>query len=582
MRPTLEVYVNGDDALLRWGVDELDDRCLGFAAQRRRNGGEPAWLDNFAPPGPADHQRAAFERSDVAHFRCFTWTDHTVDTGDTVSYRVMPVMSDAPAPREDLASDWSPPRTLRAAGAGSDYAAYFNRGFVMSQFVSRYLDARFPGVPREDALRRLKDELTTDLENRMRRNLAGQLRTAILELLKRTARGQGHVYAALFELGDTELVDRLAALGPRAHVDLSNGSVQKRAGETTAQARTRDENADARAHLVAARVDVETTNRFTAPGALAHDKFLVIASAAGRARTVWTGSTNWTTTGLCTQLNNGLLVSDPEVAAAYLEQWHALRAAGSGHPQTLTTANDVPTDLGPNAPGAVRASVHFTRAHRHVDLAALDEIVTSARHGVLFLMFMPGGKGLLATVRRLAAERPDLLVRGVVSELPKGRADEHTGATTALRVALFGAAPAAAPIEHEEDVVQPEGLEHPAAGWAVETTRKQFQGSVGHAIIHSKALVVDAFSDDPTVVTGSHNFSLSASEENDENFVVVRGDRALAEAYAVNIQSAWRHYAGRAAGLHRDLFGIDYLRALLADQRREEPFWRRAPVAVPA
>jgi phosphatidylserine/phosphatidylglycerophosphate/cardiolipin synthase-like enzyme len=233
----------------------------------------------------------------------------------------MPVMSDAPAPREDLASDWSAPRTLRARGAGSDNAAYFNRGFVMSQFVSRYLDARFPGVvDREEALRRLKDELTTDLENRMRRNLSGQLRTALLELLKRTARGQGHVYAALFELGDTELVDRLAALGPRAHVVLSNGSVQKRKGETTAQARTRDENAAARARLLAAGVDVETTNRFTAPGALAHDKFLVVASAAGRARTVWTGSTNWTTTGLCTQLNNGLLVSDPDVAATYLEQ----------------------------------------------------------------------------------------------------------------------------------------------------------------------------------------------------------------------------------------------------------------------
>src|SRR5512133_2523062 len=93
MRPTLEVYVNGDDALLRWGVDELDDRCLGFAVQRRRNGGEPAWLDNFAPPGPADHQRAVFEPSDVAQFRCFAWIDHPGGAGDTVSYRVMPVMA---------------------------------------------------------------------------------------------------------------------------------------------------------------------------------------------------------------------------------------------------------------------------------------------------------------------------------------------------------------------------------------------------------------------------------------------------------------------------------------------------------
>jgi hypothetical protein len=85
-----------------------------------------------------------------------------------------------------------------------------------------------------------------------------------------------------------------------------------------------------------------------------------------------------------------------------------------------------------------------------------------------------------------------------------------------------------------------------------------------------------------SVQVKQRNFSLSASEENDENFVVVRGDRALAEAYAVNIQSAWRHYAGRAAHPHPDLFGIDYLRALLADQRREEPFWHRAPAPVPA
>ena len=50
----------------------------------------------------------------------------------------------------------------------------------------------------------------------------------------------------------------------------------------------------------------------------------------------------------------------------------------------------------------------------------------------------------------------------------------------------------------------------------------------------------------------------------------------------MNIQSAWRHYVGRAARPHRDLFGIDYLRALLSDQRREEPFWQRPPAPVPA
>jgi phosphatidylserine/phosphatidylglycerophosphate/cardiolipin synthase-like enzyme len=86
-------------------------------------------------------------------------------------------------------------------------------------------------------------------------------------------------------------------------------------------------------------------------------------------------------------------------------------------------------------------------------------------------------------------------------------------------------------------------------------------------------LVIDPFSDDPAVVTGSHNFSNSASQQNDENFIVISGDRPLAEAYAVNAESAWRHYAYRAGNLHPNLTGIDCLRALLADQGHEEPFW---------
>jgi phosphatidylserine/phosphatidylglycerophosphate/cardiolipin synthase-like enzyme len=276
-----------------------------------------------------------------------------------------------------------------------------------------------------------------------------------------------------------------------------------------------------------------------------------------------------------------LLVDDPEVAGAYLEQWKALRLAGSAHPSSLPASNAQPTDTGDDRAGRVRASVHFTRAPSvrkpamPIDLAALRDIVAGAQQGLLFLMFIPGPSGTLADVRRLVDDKPDLLVRGVVSELPKGRQDEKTGDTTTVKVTLFGA-PDPIAGARTFDVVQPEGKAHPAAFWAEETTRKQFLGQIGHAIIHSKVLVVDPFSNDPTVVTGSHNFSNSASQKNDENFIVVRGDRALAEAYAVNVESAWRHYAGRAGNPHPDLRGIEYLRALLDDQRRAERFWQLA------
>lgn len=48
------------------------------------------------------------------------------------------------------------------------------------------------------------------------------------------------------------------------------------------------------------------------------------------------------------------------------------------------------------------------------------------------------------------------------------------------------------------------------------------------------------------MVTGSHNFSDSASQKNDENLVIVRGNKALAQAYAVHIQGVYDHYSWRA------------------------------------
>jgi phosphatidylserine/phosphatidylglycerophosphate/cardiolipin synthase-like enzyme len=573
MKAKLAVYANSDDALLQWTVDSLDDNTIGFGIQRRldRDGRARAveWLHNFSPPGPASHQLARHQSSEIWPFRCFSWTDHSVGPGDTVAYRVVPVVAGAPALREDAASAWS--RRVAVGGRhASPFSAYFNRGFVISQFMSRYLDEHYPGVEREEALKRFKSDIGSDVENRIRAFLSGQVREAMLKLLNDVRRGKGEVYAALFELGDEQLLAALEALGPRAHVVLANGSIESKKGVPAATARAGDENRAARARLRAAGADVDVSNRFVSPGALAHNKFLVVTTAAGKATRVWTGSTNWTTTGLCTQLNNGLLVNDAAIADLYLQQWHALRTAGSDHPRGLAASNSTAGVV--NGRGRLRTSVHFTRAQDRVDLAELGQIVSAANEGLLFLMFIPGSSGTFADVTKLIAAKPKLLVRGVVSDLPKGPEDEKTGRTTTVRVRLVGA-PDALAAPRTYDVVQPQGMRFPAAGWAEETTRRQFRNAIGFAIIHSKVLVVDPFSADPVVVTGSHNFSISASEKNDENFIVVRGDRALARAYAVNVESAWRHYAGRAGNPYPKLRGIEYLRALWHDQRAHEQFW---------
>src|SRR4051812_32032754 len=103
MRTTLAVYANSDDALLQWTVDELDPGCAGFAIERRLDG-ETRWLDNFAP------RHLALQPSPAWPFRRFSWTDHALGAGATVSYRIVPVGADGP--QEALATPWSAARRL--------------------------------------------------------------------------------------------------------------------------------------------------------------------------------------------------------------------------------------------------------------------------------------------------------------------------------------------------------------------------------------------------------------------------------------------------------------------------------------
>ena len=84
------------------------------------------------------------------------------------------------------------------------------------------------------------------------------------------------------------------------------------------------------------------------------------------------------------------------------------------------------------------------------------------------------------------------------------------------------------------------------AGVLANTVRWQHEiYKAGHAIVHDKIMVIDPFSDDCLVVTGSHNLGNKASYNNDENLVMIRGNRAIAEAYAAHVADVFEHYRWR-------------------------------------
>jgi phosphatidylserine/phosphatidylglycerophosphate/cardiolipin synthase-like enzyme len=63
--------------------------------------------------------------------------------------------------------------------------------------------------------------------------------------------------------------------------------------------------------------------------------------------------------------------------------------------------------------------------------------------------------------------------------------------------------------------------------------------------IHDKFLLIDPLGDDPTVVTGSANWSPTSQTGNDENMLVIRGDQRVADVYFGEFMRLFDHLYAR-------------------------------------
>ena len=543
------IYFNGDDCFLTWKMPKLTD-CRGFAIhlKKERNGKTifDGFIDNRTGFEGDDNPPNSKKSSEEWPFQRYSWTDHGVYEGDTVTYSIYPVIYSA----ENLKTDMSEgvtvgPVEVSPAGAGKA-SAYFNRGLIISQFMGKYMFKNYGKEWGTKELTEMKNSLKND-DSELRKFLMGELGEKLFTLLAQAKDKGWHIYAALYELDDPDIVDCLISLGKKAHLVLSNGSVKKK-GE--------DGNKKAVAKL---GNKIDLNRRMLWSEGLGHNKFVVFAKSPTEPVMVWTGSTNWATTGLCTQLNNGILVEDKNIAKTYFEQWKLLKndkRTGRGgrtdmhFGEKLMESNDEMKSG--NAGKTGKWNVWFTRTSNQQDIEYATELINGAKEAILFLMFEPGNAGLLPVIQaRLSPASKfydeNLYVHGVVNTLKAEGKDKK------VNVELVGRGENK---PFDLRLVQPEGIKGGFHGWIEEVTRSEFlmsvkdpetqkMGVIGHAIIHTKAIVIDPFTN-PTVITGSHNFSLSASSKNDENIIIIKNNPELAQRYCVNIMSAYQHYRWRA------------------------------------
>jgi phosphatidylserine/phosphatidylglycerophosphate/cardiolipin synthase-like enzyme len=549
-------YANAADIIVVWESDRIDG-CLGYAVQRQdASGAAPTWIPTYMPfapaPAPAGGTAAPApaaapaanqphsQPSDVWPIQRFIWTDYPAAGLTGLQYQVVPVLGTPANTQPDLASA-SPWTDAVTPGTGSTpgFDMWFTYGIVASPSVQRAIQAiadsaTAAGKPTPNPTDVLRQEISNPASP-LRKVLAGPVLPALRSLLAGLQAQGLDVNAALYELNDPELIALLTPLGQSFHLLLGNGAY------SSAEP---DENAAVATSL---QGQVDLSRRILKGGPFAHNKFLVLGPP-GSPQSVWTGSTNWTMTGLCTQSNNALHIHDPAVATSFMNYWERLQQHGNTPGRSFAADNlkgafdgaDPGTVAGP-PPVGVRAwhaalpaangksaSDPSLTVDDLVDLGEAARLIRAAQYGVLFLMFEPGpaASSLIKPIEDLATAGK--FVHGVINQAP-------TGDTTGATLTLFNRG---ARTDDQLSVILPEILATPAAGEAKETRYDD-------VMIHSKLIVVDPFGSSPVVVTGSHNMGKKASTENDDNLVIVTGATGLAREYAVYIQGVFDAYKWR-------------------------------------
>jgi phosphatidylserine/phosphatidylglycerophosphate/cardiolipin synthase-like enzyme len=483
--------------LLGWDMAEAAIKTrnvLGFAIQRtRQTDGEVIWLSGMKTFESVEpHPAPGVLVSSFTHpFQTFQWADYSVSPGVGYAYRIVAMRGPAQALQP------GPEVTLQVTTERVDqgkHAVFFNRGAIASQeYARRFHDAK-PSEIGQAAYDWLSRGLLEGLERFIAQAKAGdELHGAFFEFKNR------RVYAAL-----------KAAKHRGASIKiLYDGDSQRESNEE---------------HLADSGIKSLTKAR-TRSGNYAHNKFLVWREG-GVSKEVWTGSTNLSDNGIFGHSNNAHIVRDPGIAEQYEQYWQILFKDQTRKP-TAKAAETISS--APPAQWTDETSAVFSP---RLSLDALDwyaGLAAGSKRG-LFATFAFGMNERFVS----AYDRPDDVLRFALME-KKGNGSQY--AKQAAEIDR---------IRRHPNVTISVG-NHIAIN-AFDRWLKEIESPVeDHHVtyIHTKYMLIDPLGDEPIVIVGSANFSVASTDTNDENMLVIRGNKEVADIYLGEFMRLFSHYAFR-------------------------------------
>jgi phosphatidylserine/phosphatidylglycerophosphate/cardiolipin synthase-like enzyme len=480
----------------------------GFAFKREdHSDGEIIWLRGLktfekTEPHPAIGENFSTQKHPIQSFQ---WADYSVHPDTTYTYTIVCLYGDP--------ADLKPLRELEVSiktevEFGSPHSVFFNRGSVATQEYARRFQNQTPDKAGPGAYEWLSRGL---LE-------------ALIKYINSAQNGDS-IHGAIYEFQYPDVLKALAQANARGvSMSILYDDVEQydKDGKPSGPFKA---NEDA--------INKENIGGFCKGRKLAklmHNKFFILTQN-NKNVSVWTGSTNLTENGIFGHSNLGHIVEDETVADSFMEYWNRLNA----DPKIDKVYRDANMAASP-VPSTVQKGTTFIFSPRGTALDSLDwysKIAAGAKKG-LFMTFAFGMHEKFKEVYR----NPDNILKMALME--------KAYASPIVKV------------RDEKDIQDIKNLPNVIVSIGNRIVTNSFDrwlqemNSVDHDLkhvywIHTKYMIVDPLGDSPIIISGSANFSKASTDTNDENMIIIKGDKRITDIYFGEYMRLFSHYSFREA-----------------------------------
>lgn len=496
-------------------------------------------------------------RTDKHPVQSFLWSDYTAEPATEYAIRVMPMYGPVTALAAASADVVDLVVKTEAEDDASGHGIWFNRGAIASQHFAREFGDIKPSTQQ-------LEDLTQPVTKWLSRGLA----EACLGFISETPPGEA-LRACLYEFTYKPVLNAFKAALDRG-VD-----VQISYHKTPA-----NDKAIGATQLPKTKNGKKVLFPRTVPK-IPHNKFIVRLAGATPS-SVWTGSTNITPSGFLGQTNVGHTIRDTKAAKKYLAYWKEISRdpAAKTAKAKVTQITAHPFELPPKD----SISVVFSPRHRSAMLHWYGNRMLDAGQSIMFTAAFGVNEKL---VLPLAKDR-DFLRFVLMEKRPTKDMAARLRADRDVIIA-YGADLGRTTVFVDNKLKKQKIQNFSLDEWFLEEEHFRKSGNIFY--VHTKFLLVDPLSDDPLVCTGSANFSGPSLTANDENMLLIRGDKRVADIYLTEFDRIFRHFyfrdvaneieskGGKATGAFLDETGTwtdSYFKAGAFKTRRREMFFANA------